>query len=167
MLPDVYTVRKMSESFLAIMPRPRSGDWLDDEISGLRDLGITDLVSLLEWHEELDLGLEGERAAAEAAGIRFWSFPVPDRSVPSDLAAFRTLVTALASRLEQGRSVAVHCRAGIGRSGILTAAILVNLGEEASRVFEVISEARGLEVPDTPEQVAWFERTSHEFGRDA
>jgi hypothetical protein len=32
--PDVYWLREVEGVRLAIMPRPRSGEWLADEISG-------------------------------------------------------------------------------------------------------------------------------------
>ena len=39
------------------MPRPRAGDWLNDEIAGWRSEGIDVVVSLLEADEIADLGL--------------------------------------------------------------------------------------------------------------
>ena len=45
---------------LAIVPRPRGGDWLDVEARGWRNLGFDCVVSLLERPEEAELQLEGE-----------------------------------------------------------------------------------------------------------
>jgi protein-tyrosine phosphatase len=52
----------------------------------------------------------------------------------------------------------VHCRAGIGRSGIAAAAVLVSLGHEPRDVFAMVSKARGVSVPDTDEQIEWFRK---------
>src|ERR671919_1670502 len=47
---------------LGILPRPRGGDWLGDEIAAWRAAGIDTVVSLLEAEEEAQLVLEGEAA---------------------------------------------------------------------------------------------------------
>lgn len=38
--PDVYWLRELEGVRLAIMPRPRSGEWLTDEIAGWSRLGV-------------------------------------------------------------------------------------------------------------------------------
>ena len=154
--PALYKVFETADAFLAIMPRPRPGDWLIDEMVGFERLGVNCLVSLLERDEEADLILEHEATLAARHGIEFVSFPIRDRTVPADVGAFRTLVAGLARRVRNGSNVAVHCRAGIGRSGITVAATLVALGVGHTEVFRLISAARGVAVPDTDEQVHWF-----------
>ena len=63
--------------------RPRGGDWLEDEIKGWRKAGLDVVVSLLEKDEaaQFELGHEGD--VAESKGVRFVSFPIPDRGVPA------------------------------------------------------------------------------------
>jgi len=147
------------------MPRPRPGDWLQDEIRGLSQLGINTIVSLLETREEADLDLAAERSTAEALGLTFLSFPIPDRGVPKDARAFCAFATQVADHVRQGRGVVVHCRAGIGRSGLTAAGALVSLGHDPRDVFATLSTARGLPVPDTDEQLEWFGKHSNEFSR--
>jgi len=50
----------------------------------------------------------------------------------------------------------VHCAGGIGRSSVLSGAIMVQLGVPAADVWQVIGEARGCVVPETDEQRAWL-----------
>jgi len=50
-----------------------------------------------------------------------------------------------------------HCRAGIGRSGMMTASVLLHQGLTVREAFARISAARGLIVPDTPGQLEWVE----------
>ncbi len=141
---------------LAILPRPRPGDWLADEIAGWRTAGVTTVVSLLEQEESEFLELEDEPAAVRAAGLRFLSFPVPDHSVPENRAAFLALADKLVGDLKSGESVGIHCRAGIGRSGVLAAVILMKLGVPMDTALASISAARNVPVPDTREQAAWL-----------
>jgi hypothetical protein len=48
MHPKVYCTEAALAGRLAIVPRPRAGDWLDDEIAAWRAEGIDLVVSLLE-----------------------------------------------------------------------------------------------------------------------
>jgi len=73
----------------------------------------------------------------------------------------RRLVGDLHDLIAAGKSAAVHCRAGIGRSGLIAASILKTFGLEVSQAFALIAATRGVAVPDTTEQHDWvlrFER---------
>jgi protein-tyrosine phosphatase len=137
------------------MPRPRGGEYLADEIAGWSRLGVETVVSLLEPHEIRELDLTQEESLSLAANLQFMSFPIPDRGVPSNLSDLSKLLTAHEAQLRSGRSVAVHCRAGIGRSGLVGACVLNTLGLDPDYAFRMLSRARGATVPDTDAQVAW------------
>ena len=62
----------------------------------------------------------------------------------------------IAAALEEGKKVAVHCRQGIGRSGLIAAGVLVSAGIGAEKAIEAVSSARGLAVPETPAQLEWI-----------
>jgi protein-tyrosine phosphatase len=140
---------------LAIIPRPRGEDWLDDEMKALRDAGIDVIVSMLEPYEAEQLGLDQEEQAAKRAGISLISFPIPDRNVPQDRQKFEAFLSGLEERISAGRRVGVHCRGCIGRSGVVTASLLIRSGIPAKDAWAQIAIARGYPVPDTAEQEAW------------
>ena len=142
---------------LAIMPAPYGGKRMEDEIRLLKREGADILVSLLTPAEEFHLGLELEHAACSGHGIRFRSFPIPDRDVPSSTAAFLQFLETLHEDLLQGRSIVAHCRAGIGRSSLLLASLMHREGLAVDDAFRRITHARGMLVPDTPEQLRWVE----------
>jgi protein-tyrosine phosphatase len=142
---------------LAIVRRPRGGGSLRDEMAAMRAAGIDVLVSMLEMPEAMELGLEQEEAAARSVGIRFVSFPIPDRKCPPDYDGFERLLQFLERSISEGKRVAVHCRACIGRSSVVAASLLVRSGLKNTEVWRMISSARGTSVPDTAEQRAWVE----------
>jgi protein-tyrosine phosphatase len=107
-------------------------------------------------NEACDLGLADESATAGRLGMKFISCPVPDRSLPEDIIRFREIVSRLVVHVRRGRTVGVHCRACIGRSTVLLAALMVALGTEARQALHQIELAREYPVPDTPEQRAWI-----------
>jgi len=125
--PTMYPIPAPSPGQLSTMPRPRGGDWLEEEMLALRHAGIDTLVCLLTSAERDELALSDEPAAATRAGLDFHAFPIDDFGVP-DPEEIQPLLDLLAFRLEDGRHVAVHCRAGIGRSSVIAAALLVRLG---------------------------------------
>jgi protein-tyrosine phosphatase len=153
-----YRVDSIGEGFLAIMARPRAGDDARGELSGLRQAGIRRVVSLLELHEEFVLGLEKEREHCREAGLAFAAFPIPDRGVPGDAFELSTFSRKIYLRCAAGENTAIHCRAGIGRSGLVAAAVLLHGGSSVEDAFAKIGTARGVPVPDTPEQEEWLRR---------
>jgi hypothetical protein len=164
MKPNVYWIQGPWPGQLAILARPRGGDWLSDEVAGWRDAGVEVVVSLLSDAEISELGLTDEEHLVDSNGLRFISFAINDYDVPSSARALRRLVQELEDLLNRGQSVGIHCRAGIGRSSLVVASLLVNRGEDTEVSFRCISAARGVTVPDTLAQREWvgqFARTSH------
>src|SRR5262245_14467091 len=98
----------------------------------------------------MDLAAEAELCRRNA--IEFLSLPIPDRGLPESRDKVLTLVHQLAASIRQGKSIVIHCRAGIGRSTMLAAAVLVDVGESADQALDRIAAARGLPVPDTEQQ---------------
>jgi protein-tyrosine phosphatase len=142
---------------LAVAPRPRGGDWLADELRGWRAAGVDTVVSLLTPDEVDEFDLGREPAEAAAAGMRFRNLPVEDRGTPPDREAFRGLVDEVAAELAAGRGVAVHCRQGIGRAGMVAVGTLVAAGLGVDEAAARVGAARGRPVPETPGQRRWLD----------
>jgi protein-tyrosine phosphatase len=151
----LHWVEVLAAGRMAIMARPRAEDWLETEVNGWKDAGIDVVVSLLDHQEVSELGLEREAELCRAHGIDFVSFPIADRGVPDSRQAASEIARLLAKDLRGGRSIAIHCRAGIGRSSVMAACALIHLGIEAEEALARIKAARGVSVPDTDEQHDW------------
>lgn len=158
MKPGLFWIPGPWAGKLALAMRPRGGDWLTDEAAGWRRVGLDIVVSLLENREAEQLQLSHEGEAAAANGVEFISFPIPDRGVPSSTQAVDSLVARLISILNGKKNVAMHCRQGIGRSGLMAAATLMSSGMRAAQAVEVVGKARGVPIPETPEQLEWLRR---------
>ena len=137
------------------MPRPRGGDWLVDEIFSLRELGVDVVISLLEAHEIEELDIREEENVCKANQIAFISFPIADRTVPGSVQAAIALADSVLAKLRSGMNVAIHCRAGIGRSSLMAASVLKLSGMSVDEAFDMIESARGCAVPDTSQQREW------------
>jgi protein-tyrosine phosphatase len=155
MRAEIYWVENDLGVRIAVMPRPRGGDWLEDEIRSLREAGADVLVSLLTTAEVTELNLAEEPDHCQSCGVEFLSFPILDREVPPLDHRTAQFIGRLASLLDEGQAVAIHCRAGIGRASLIAASVLTLRGVAANRALDQIALARKCSVPDTSEQRAW------------
>jgi len=158
MQPEIYWIPSPWRGRLAILPHPRGGDWLDDEIAGFRRMGVDIVVSALEKAEEALLELTQERELCQAQGMEFISFPIADGTAPTSEKAVGELVRLLETRLAAGKNVAIHCRAGIGRCVVLAACALALAGIAPEAAFQKMQEAQGCHVPDKKEQEEFVKR---------
>jgi len=157
---ELYWIGNVESGRLGVMPRPRGGDWLEDEIRSLKASGVDAVISLLERQEIVELDILDEQALCRANGITFLSFPITDRSVPSSKREASDFARSILALLQSGESVVIHCRAGIGRSALMAACVLTMSGVSVDEGFEQIERARGCSVPDTPEQREWVWRVA-------
>ena len=154
--PTFYEIELIGSGFLAVMAKPVSGEWVDDEFSGLRKAGLRQVVSLLEDHEVFELGLSDEKEFCEKYALKFVSYPIPDRGLPPTVHGFADLTRAIYHESAGGQSTVIHCRAGIGRASLLAAGVLLHAAFDVDEAFEHISKRRGVDVPDTEEQRDWL-----------
>lgn len=150
MLPEIYLIADDLLGRLYIMPCP-SGDHLTQDIAAYRARGVDTVVSMLAVDEAADLGLTDEGAICANAEMDFVSSPIKDFGLP-DIMVFDALVERIVGLLRRGRHIAVHCRAGIGRSGMVTAAVLITMGADVDTAVQKVTTARGVSIPDTVEQ---------------
>ncbi|MDY3556724.1 dual specificity protein phosphatase 23 [Gemmata sp. JC717] len=114
---------------LAALARPRSAD----DLLWLRRHGIDVLVSLTEnplprnWLND--------------AGLLAVSVPVPDMEPPSQRQFDHVLATVKRAHDSQ-MGVAIHCAAGLGRTGTVLAAYFVSTGMTARDALRKVRELR-------------------------
>ncbi|MFY9559634.1 MAG: dual specificity protein phosphatase family protein [Terriglobales bacterium] len=142
---------------LALASRPRGGDWLKEEMSAWRQSGIDTVVSFLTPDEEQDLDLKSEAREVRHRGMKFVPFPIPDRQVPNSEAALAAVLERIDTDLSSGKNVVIHCRQGIGRTGLVAACMLVTKGLSPGAAVESVKAGRGNPVPETEEQRRWID----------
>jgi protein-tyrosine phosphatase len=156
LLTEPFWIETGHTGRLGIMPRPRGGEWLEDEIAGWKAGRVDAVLCLLQPNEIAELDLAAEERLCRDFGIVYLSFAIPDRAVPDDAVKFKQLALDLRDRLRKRQSVAIHCRAGIGRSALAAACTMIVIGFKADPAISLIARARGLLVPDTTLQRDWI-----------
>ena len=115
---------------------------LDSDARSLREQDIDVLLLLVEDHE-----LERCRASdivdvLGSHGIEVVRLPIVDPMLPGDDAAFRGTVISLCDRVRDGVGLAVACRAGLDRSGMVTACLLREAGLGSGEAIDRVHRAR-------------------------
>jgi atypical dual specificity phosphatase len=132
---------------LAALARPGSVD----DLRWLRQQGVEVLLSLTEDRLPRDW--------TDEAGLLVYHVPLEDMEPPTQEQLDRC-VSAVTRALEQNLAVAVHCGAGLGRTGVVLAAYLVARGLTAPAAIARVRKLRphSIETEEQAEAVDHFAR---------
>jgi len=95
--------------------------------------------SEFETYEVSNLGVEAERL-----GIKWLHLPIEDRGIPNH--EFELSWTQEGKELEailkNGGKIVLHCLGGLGRTGLVAAKLLVDMGFSAKDAISMVRQAR-------------------------
>ena len=117
---------------------------LEVDLTLLESNGATDLVTLIGEDEREKLGVGALPRLATERGLSWREFPIVDRAAPTAMhrVDFNRLLDELLTGLDAGRRVAIHCQAGLGRTGLLAAGLLVRSGTGPDDAIALVRLAR-------------------------
>ena len=108
----------------------------DQDLRYLVERGIKCLVRLADIDEAL---VSSEQV--EKVDLKDFHEPVSDYCSPSQ-AQIDRVIRFIEDRLSSGESVAVSCRAGVGRTGVILACYLIHIGLDAAAALSKVRENR-------------------------
>lgn len=132
-----------------IQPNAVTGPWdrdLETDMNAVAEAGATALVTLMEEHELglCELSIDALRKAATTRDIAWHHAPIVDFTVPDAdwEQTWQTLGQDLRNRLEDGQTIALHCRGGRGRAGMVAARLLVETGTPPEDAIRMVRTER-------------------------
>jgi ADP-ribosylglycohydrolase/protein-tyrosine phosphatase len=119
--------------------------------------GINCFIDLTQEHEQ------GSYERSLPASVQYLRRPLPDHGTPERPEAMAEILDCLRAALAQGQRVYLHCRAGIGRTGMTIGCLLAETGyageaalEELNRLWQQSQRARQWpSIPETDAQSAY------------
>lgn len=138
------------------------GNWdrdLNKDLAVIRDSGTGAVLTLLEDHEFGLLGVPQFQAVMQAQPFQWHYLQIRDSDVPDDRfeAHWPVVRAQLMNVLKSGGMVVVHCRGGLGRTGLVVARFLV---EEGMAPDDAIARVRAVR----PGAIETWEQENHVRG---
>ena len=139
---------------LVLMPCPgRQGQddrgrvWhrnLDRDLDALRAFPVQAVITLLPDAEIVRYQVTALPQAVASRGWHWWHWPITDMGLAGEESwqAMGDTVPALRAIWQQGGVLAIHCAAGLGRSGTLAAQFLVMQGLDADEAIRQVRQVR-------------------------
>ncbi len=137
-MPFVHPDRRMNQGGAL--------DAYEDELPALYTAGVRAVVSLLN--------IPSDAAVYQSAGFAYHCSPVPDGGVPT-MEQAQEFIRFVDRQIGEHRPVAVHCEAGLGRTGTMLAVYLISKGQS---VESAIDRVRAVEKSaiESPQQIQFL-----------
>ena len=116
---------------------------LEQALLALQQAGAAGVITLMPHSELAANGAEQIAQQCHSLDLAWYHLPVADEQVPLEAfgEGWRASRQALIEHLRGGRSLAIHCKGGSGRTGLIAARILIELGIDRG---EAISQVQAL-----------------------
>eukprot|EP01129_Flabellula_baltica_P003748 TRINITY_DN13483_c0_g1_i1.p1 TRINITY_DN13483_c0_g1~~TRINITY_DN13483_c0_g1_i1.p1 ORF type:complete len:330 (+),score=35.05 TRINITY_DN13483_c0_g1_i1:100-990(+) len=101
---------------------------LDADIEYLEELNIDVVVSLVTNTELNAMNITELLPKVQSRNMEAIHLSIQDKWIPQSMEDFSTLIEVVLHRVLKGKTVLIHCNGGKGRTGLVTVALLMQLG---------------------------------------
>lgn len=145
---------------LIFTPCPGTQDEsLQQALGTLKNAGASAIVSLMSDAELTHNGVGELGQEVQAAGLARYQLPIEDDEAPD--AEFETrwqkALPALSKLLDANRAIAIHCKGGSGRTGLVAAKLMIDRGVPRTRAVELVQQLRPRAI-QKPSHVSYIKR---------
>ncbi len=126
---------------------------LKRDIQAYQEWGATGVVTLNESDELDNLGLADLGEYLVAAGFWWRHLPIVDMNVPvgNFEDTWKVEGQQICASLAAGELVILHCLAGLGRTGMMAARLLVDMGFAPDKAIAMVRQVRPRAIQTTPQ----------------
>lgn len=142
---DVLALDSQAAASLIFTPCPGTkGTSMAEALATLQQAGAAALISLNPKSELESLKVADLGAEVNANGLQWFHCPIEDDHAPlADFAtAWQQAGPLVHQLLNEGKTVAIHCKGGSGRTGLMAAQILLERGSNKEKVKSMVQALR-------------------------
>jgi protein-tyrosine phosphatase len=123
---------------------PGMGKDLLGDVQIIKDLNIKCLISLMEKDELNHFGAKNLFKELDQNKIKWIHFEIKNFGIPTlnQDDELNSHIKTINQRILNGENVYIHCMAGLGRTGMLAALILIKLGLQIKQSIQIIINTR-------------------------
>ena len=160
---DVLPLDAQSAAGLIFTPCPGTkGTSIAEALATLQQAGAAAVISLNPISELQSLQVADLGAEVHAHGLQWFHCPIEDDQAPLDdfASAWQQAGPLVHQLLDAGKTVAIHCKGGSGRTGLMAAQILLERGHNKDNVKSMVQALRPFALTLEP-HVRYFEEISN------
>lgn len=143
---------------LIFTPCPGTKDSsLVDSLATLKQAGASAVISLMPASELATNGAEDIGKQCQAQDMAWFHLPVADEQVPlEDFGqGWKASKQSILERLNAGQDIAIHCKGGSGRTGLIAARIMIEAGIPRADAIALVQALRPKAIQH-PAHINWI-----------
>lgn len=143
---------------LIFTPCPGTKDSsLVDSLATLKQAGASAVISLMPASELATNGAEDIGKQCQAQDMAWFHLPLADEQVPlEDFGqGWKASKQSILERLNAGQDIAIHCKGGSGRTGLIAARIMVEAGIPRADAIALVQALRPKAIQH-PAHINWI-----------
>lgn len=143
---------------LIFTPCPGTRDTsIKEALAALKQAGASAVITLMPQSELAANGAEQIAKHCQDLDLRWYHLPVADEQVPLEEfgVGWKTSRQATLDQLRTGQSLAIHCKGGSGRTGLIAARILIEAGIPRTEAIALVQALRPKAIQH-PAHINWI-----------
>lgn len=141
---DIFATTAFTGRLLFTACPATKGTSLVAAVSTLKQAGASGIITLMADAELADNGAADLGQVCQEIGLQWYQLPIADDVAPTaDFQhAWQQHYTEIMLRLQAGDTLAIHCKGGSGRTGLIAAQIMLSAGAELPATIHAIQAIR-------------------------
>ncbi|EGQ9108573.1 protein phosphatase [Vibrio cholerae] len=140
---DLLTLDNGSNFIFTPCPGTKDVD-LTTSVTQLKDAGAQAIVTLMYDAEMKKNDVEALPQVCDAQGVKWFQLPILDDDAPNEdfATAFKSHLDDMLAILRNQGTIAVHCKGGSGRTGLVIGILMYELGYGKTEIINQVQKIR-------------------------